>query len=226
WSWDRRASPPASRTSRTPTSTSGRPRCSSSPCGSAACASTPTASARCTGPGPGWSGSLISAPRSRTAWPATVIPTWRSFPRAPTWSRSTRRRDVRRGRRRGRIRRALHAPPLARPGLHGPGVRGRRWRRRHVVLEPLSGRALRRREHGLLVLVLGGAAAGVALDRALLRPAGDLEVREPRGGPLRPATRHPVRHARDDGRLRRGDRSLAHRDRPRRPRVGALLHHG
>ena len=40
-------------------------------------------------------------------------------------------------------------------------------RRRHVVLEPLSRRALRRREHGVLVPVLRGAPAGVGVDRAL-----------------------------------------------------------
>ena len=50
-------------------------------------------------------------------------------------------------------------------------------RRRHLVLEPLPGRALRRREHGLLVLVLRRAAAGVAVDRALRRPAGDPALR-------------------------------------------------
>ena len=49
---------------------------------------------------------------------------------------------------------------------------------------------------------------------------------EPRRGPLRPAPRHPASDARDRGRLRRGDEPLDHRDRPRRPRVGALLHHG
>src|SRR5215475_8192730 len=34
-------------------------------------------------------------------------------------------------------------------------------------LEPLSRRALRRRKHGLLVLVFGRAPAGMALERAL-----------------------------------------------------------
>ncbi len=42
WTWARTGSRRASRASRTPTSTSGRPRCSSSPCGSAACGSTRT----------------------------------------------------------------------------------------------------------------------------------------------------------------------------------------
>ena len=45
---------------------------------------------------------------------------------------------------------------------------GRR-RRRHVVLEPLPGRPLRRREPRLLLLVLARARAGVGLDRALRR---------------------------------------------------------
>ena len=50
--------------------------------------------------------------------------------------------------------------------LRGHGLSARvfeagRRRRRHLVLEPLSGRALRRRERRLLVLVLRGARAGV-----------------------------------------------------------------
>ena len=43
---------------------------------------------------------------------------------------------------------------------------GRR-RRRHLVLEPLPGRALRHRVPGLLLLVLRGARAGVGVERAL-----------------------------------------------------------
>ena len=120
----------------------------------------------------------------------------------------------------------VHAPPPARARALGAGLRGGRRRRRHLVLEPLPGRALRRREHGLLVLVLRRAAAGVALDRALRLPAGDPELHQPRRRPLRPAPRHPARDARDRGRLRRGDEPVDDRDRPRRPRVGALLHHG
>ena len=54
--------------------------------------------------------------------------------------------------RRGRrgLRRPLPAPPPSRSRAHHPGLRGGRRRRRHLVLESLPGRALRRREHGVL----------------------------------------------------------------------------
>ena len=39
--------------------------------------------------------------------------------------------------------------------------------RRHLVLEPLPGRALRRREHAVFLLVLAGIAAGMAVERAV-----------------------------------------------------------
>ena len=58
-------------------------------------------------------------------------------------------------------------------GLSARVYRGRRRRRRHVVLEPLSGRPLRRREHGVLVPVLRRAPAGVGVDGALRDPARD-----------------------------------------------------
>ena len=61
------------------------------------------------------------------------------------------------------------------------------------------GRALRRREHGVFLPVLRRTAAGVGVDRALCRAAGDPALRRPRGGPLRPASRHPVQYARDVG---------------------------
>ena len=62
-----------------------------------------------------------------------------------------RRRRLRRGRGRCRVRRAVPAAPAARPGVLGQGVRDRRRRRRHLVLEPLSRRSLRHREPRLLV---------------------------------------------------------------------------
>ena len=64
------------------------------------------------------------------------------------------------------------------------------------------------------------------MDRAVRRPAGDPALPQPRRRPLRPAPRHPVRDARDRRALRRGDEPLGDRDRPRRPRLGAVLHHG
>src|ERR1700741_4943891 len=73
----------------------------------------------------------------------------------------------RRGYRRSRVCRTLHAVPAAWPRLLHLRIRGREGDWRHLVLEPLSRRALRRREHGLFLLVFGGAPAGVALDRAL-----------------------------------------------------------
>ena len=65
-------------------------------------------------------------------------------------------------------------------------------RRRHVVLEPLPRRPLRRREHQLLVLVRPRARAGVGVERALRDAAGDPALRQPRRRPLRPAPRHQV----------------------------------
>ena len=58
-------------------------------------------------------------------------------------------------------------------GLAGAGVRGRHRRRRHLVLEPLSRRALRFRELFLRLLLLAGAAGGMGLVRAFRRPAGN-----------------------------------------------------
>ena len=55
----------------------------------------------------------------------------------------------------------------------GAGLRAGQWRRRHLVLEPLSRRALRRREHAVFLLVLRGIAAGVELERALRAAARD-----------------------------------------------------
>src|SRR5262249_41013566 len=93
-----------------------------------------------------------------------------------TWATHALRRD----RRRRRVRGALRAAPPARARVVGPRARSGRRDRRHLVLEPLSGRALRRREHGLLLLVLRRAAAGVALDRALRVAAGNPDVHQPR----------------------------------------------
>ena len=80
----------------------------------------------------------------------------------------------------------------------GMGLRARvleagERRRRHVVLEPLPGRALRRGEPRLPVLVLRGAAARVALERALPRAGGDPPLPRARRGSLRPAPRHLAR---------------------------------
>ena len=69
-------------------------------------------------------------------------------------------------------------------GLTARGVRGRRRRRRHLVLEPLPGRALRRREHGLLLLVLrtscsrsGSGRSGTPTQPEILRYANHVADR-------------------------------------------------
>ena len=74
--------------------------------------------------------------------------------------------------------------------LRGQGMTARVYeqgsrRRRHLVLEPLSRRALRRREHAVFLFVLRGAAAGMGLERALRAAAGDFEIRQPRRRPFR-----------------------------------------
>ena len=82
----------------------------------------------------------------------------------------------------------VHAAPRPRAsGLSARVFEAGERRRRHLVLEPLPGRALRRREHGVLVPVLRGAPAGVGVDRALRHAARDPRLREPRRRPLRPA---------------------------------------
>ena len=66
--------------------------------------------------------------------------------------RVARSRPRRRHHRR-RLRRLYMLHRLREHGLRGPRVRGRRRRRRHVVLEPLPRRPLRRRERRLLLLL-------------------------------------------------------------------------
>ncbi|CAA9225702.1 MAG: hypothetical protein AVDCRST_MAG04-853 [uncultured Acetobacteraceae bacterium] len=131
-----------------------------------------------------------------------------------------------RGGRRRRFRRALHAAPPARARPVRARVRGRRGRRRHLVLEPLPGRALRCGEHAVLLLLLRGAAAGVALVGTLLGAAGDPALREPRRRPLRPPPRHTLRDPRRRRDLGRGGGAVDGGDGSRRPDHGALLRHG
>ena len=112
-------------------------------------------------------------------------------------------RQLRRDRRRSRLRRALRAAPPARRRPQRPRARAGRRDRRHLVLEPLSRRALRHRVGRLLVFVLGRARAGMGVERALPVPAGDPALPRPRRRPLRSAPRHRARHARGAGALRR-----------------------
>src|ERR1043165_6032942 len=55
---------------------------------------------------------------------------------------------------RRRFLRHVHAAPATRARPLGARVRAGRGCRRHLVLEPLSGRALRRRERAVFLLVL------------------------------------------------------------------------
>ena len=81
-----------------------------------------------------------------------------------------------------------------------PRAGGGRRRGRHLVLEPLPGCALRRREHAVLLPVLGRAPAGVGVDRAVREPARDPQLPQSRGRPVRPPPRHPVRRPGAGGR--------------------------
>ena len=64
------------------------------------------------------------------------------------------------------------------------------------------------------------------MERAVCLAAGDPALRQSRRRPLRPATRHPVRHPRDGGAVRPRDASVGRPHRPRRPGVRAPLRHG
>ena len=76
---------------------------------------------------------------------------------------------------------------LATAGLSVLGARSRRRRRRHLVLEPLPRRALRRRKCRLLILFRRGAAGQLDLERAVRRPTGDPGLPRARRRSLRPA---------------------------------------
>ena len=118
----------------------------------------------------------------------------------------------------------LHRLRRARP--LGARLRDGQRRRRHLVLEPLPRRALRLRELHLRLLLLGGAAAGLELERALRAAAGDAALPGPRRGPVRPAPRHPVRQPRRRRPLGRGRAPLARDAGRRRDLRRALPDHG
>ena len=96
-------------------------------------------------------------------------------------------------------------------GHDGARLRGRRRRRRHLVLEPLSRRALRLRELDLRLLLLRRAAAGMGLERAFLAPARDAALLQLRRRQVRPAPRHHVRQPRRVGALRRDGQRVGDR---------------
>src|SRR5438477_10666219 len=89
-------------------------------------------------------------------------------------------RGLRRDRHRRRDFRPVYALPPARTGYHRAGLRGRHECRRHLVLEPLSRRALRFRKLDLWLFLFQRADAGMGLEGALLasaRHAGISELR-------------------------------------------------
>ena len=76
-------------------------------------------------------------------------------------------------------------------GPDGAGHRGRAERRRHLVLEPLSRCALRRRKRRLLILFRRRAAERLDVDGAVRGAARDPGVPRPCGRPVRSAASLP-----------------------------------
>src|SRR5690349_5696223 len=85
---------------------------------------------------------------------------------------------LRRDRHRRRDFRPVYALPPARTGHDRAGLRGRHECRRHLVLEPLSRRALRFRKLDLWLLLFQGADAGMELEGAFLPPARHAGISE------------------------------------------------
>ena len=173
-------------------------------------------SVKADGPGQPASGSMISSGfiMDFCFIPATLrkTPERRDQPRDntnhdcrhhdPTGAPCRNWHGFRRRRRRRGLCRDVHAASPARARLFGTGVRGRRRRRRHLVLEPVSGRALRRREHAVLVLLLGGAGPGVELVGEIRAARRNPLLRQPCRRSLRSSPAYRVRHARDRGDVR------------------------
>ena len=133
---------------------------------------------------------------------------------------------IRRRHRRGGLRRHVYAALPAQARLLGAGLRGRQRCRRHLVLEPLSRRALRYREPAIFLFLLRGTRPGVGVDREIRPAAGNPGLCQPCGGPVRPQARHPLRHEGGSAQLRRGRETLECRDGRRRTLFGPVLHHG
>src|SRR5205085_11945420 len=77
-------------------------------------------------------------------------------------------------------------------GMTSAGLRGRHECRRHLVLEPLSRRALRLRKLDLWLFLFQGADAGMGLEGAFLPPARHAGISELRRRQIRPAPGHTV----------------------------------
>ena len=84
-----------------------------------------------------------------------------------------------------------------------------RRRRRHVVLEPLSGRSVRHPDHRLHVQLRSRARARLDVVREVRHPARDPPLPAVRGRPVRPAPRHRLLDARRRGRVGRRGLALA-----------------
>ena len=121
---------------------------------------------------------------------------------------------------------SLHVVPGPAAGTVGARAGSGRRRGRHLVLEPLPGRALRHRHPRILLQLLRGTATGVGVAGALPYPAGDPALPGARRRPVRTALRHLVQYAGGGGGLRRGGDPLAGAHRPRARAVGAVPGHG
>ena len=111
---------------------------------------------------------------------------------------------------------------LAQLGVNVTRRRGRRRPRWHLVPQPLSGLPVRFGELHVRLLVLERAAERMALERALLRAAGEPALSQLRRRQVRSAQIHAVQ-------LRRQRRDVRRRERPlasaaaERPRVDVPL---
>ncbi len=111
---------------------------------------------------------------------------------------------------------ALHR--LRELGLRVRGHRAGRQGRRDVVVQPVPGRALRHREHRVLLQLLRRDSAGVGVDRDDARPARGRGLPQLRRRPAGPPPRHPVQHQRRLDDVRRVGRGV---ERPHR--VGGVV---
>ena len=102
---------------------------------------------------------------------------------------------------------------------------GRR-RRRHLVLEPLPGCALRFGKPLLLLHLFRGVAAGMGVVGALSRAARDHALSEPRRRQVRLEARHSLRHPGYGRALRSGGQPLARYDGDGRALDREVPHYG
>ncbi|CAB4594806.1 unannotated protein [freshwater metagenome] len=118
-----------------------------------------------------------------------------------------------------RFLRHVPAEATARCGVLASGPRGRRRRRRHLVLEPLPRRPLRHLHHRLPVHVGPRAARTVDVVREARGPTRDPGIRAVRRQEARPLFRHRLRRAREPRCVGRRHQALV------RPHVHRRDHH-